>query len=494
MALSVKTGSFTKSASTGAQSVVGVGFTPKVLIFWTNYKSTTDTLGNDANFAWGMTTGAAESYSTSFATQYGVATSNRSKRAAAKAITIIQYGESLLAEADLTSFDADGFTLNWSTNSGGTQIIHYLALGGSDITGQKVLTLTSPTLTGNKSYTGVGFKPDSLILAGPSSTSALPFSTTASDLKLSFIAGGGSVSSLNVGGPDASGVSDTYRVIKTASSTIRTNTSFTTSEESTFVSMDTDGFTLNYSTAGTADIFGCLALKGVRNKVGSFTSTGTITGVGFAPNAVLFSSTQRANTNITGNAQLVVGATTGASENQSVALVDDSHDSGLGETTDAAGVDSTTRCLTRLTTGPTALSFYATLASFDSDGYTLTWTPSVVGDIITYLALGSAPTIQTDAATVVTTTTAQLNGTVNPKGSSASYYFEWGLTTSYGNTTATQGPTSGSSDLPYSQAIAGLIGNTVYHYRAVVSATGTVIYGSDQTFETPGVDRAVMVF
>ena len=86
MALSAFAGSFAKNAGTGAQAVTGVGFLPKVLLFWTSYKSTTDVLGQSYSYAHGMTTGAAESYSASFSSEGGVGTSNNSNRGAAKAL------------------------------------------------------------------------------------------------------------------------------------------------------------------------------------------------------------------------------------------------------------------------------------------------------------------------------------------------------------------------------------------------------------------------
>ena len=51
----------------------------------------------------------------------------------------------------------------------------------------------------------------------------------------------------------------------------------------------------------------------------------------------------------------------------------------------------------------------------------------------------AAPAATTGAATDVTTTGATLNGTVNPNGVATTVSFEWGMTTSYGQTTA--GPT-----------------------------------------------------
>jgi len=95
------------------------------------------------------------------------------------------------------------------------------------------------------------------------------------------------------------------------------------------------------------------------------------------------------------------------------------------------------------------------------------------------------PTVTTDAAAPVTTTTAQLNGTVNANGTSTTVTFEYGTTTGYGTTvTADQSPATGNADTAVSKAISGLTPGTVYHYRAVgVNAHGTT-YGEDRTFIT----------
>lgn len=496
MALSVKTGNFSKSGSVGTQAVTGVGFIPKVLILWTSYLSSSDTITTSYNFSHGMTTGPGESWTTSIASQGGVGTSNNARRCNDAALTVVTYNAALAAEADISSFDADGFTLDWSTNDGFTPIVHYLAIGGSDLTGQKVFTFTNANTTGNQSFTGSGFKPDVLMISGASATVPPEMSATQS-LSLSMLTAAPNYAAISIGGDDAVNTAaadyDTFRVVKTDSALIQINPALSTLIQATLTSMDANGFTLNFGTAGISRVFGVLALKGIRAKVGSFTSASTITGVGFQPSAVAFLGTQRANTTSTFNLQGEFGVTTGASANQGAGIVDSRIPTGGGNT-DASGVDSTGKCYTRISTGPPGIQTQAALSSFDSDGFTLSWSSGTVTDIIGYLALGAAPTITTVAASTVTTTTAQLNGTVNPMGSNATYYFQWGLTTAYGNTTAAQGPTNGSVDLTFNQGISGLTGNTQYNFRAVVEATGTTIYGSNQSFTTPGVDRAVMVF
>jgi hypothetical protein len=90
----------------------------------------------------------------------------------------------------------------------------------------------------------------------------------------------------------------------------------------------------------------------------------------------------------------------------------------------------------------------------------------------------------TGAATLVGELSATLNGTVNPNGGSTQAYFEYGTTTSYGNTSPSQDVGSGTSDVPVSQYVSGLACATTYHFRAVgVNASGTTP-GGDLTFMT----------
>jgi hypothetical protein len=96
------------------------------------------------------------------------------------------------------------------------------------------------------------------------------------------------------------------------------------------------------------------------------------------------------------------------------------------------------------------------------------------------------PKATTGAATNVNSTSATLNGTVNPEGSATSYYFEYGLTTSYGSKkpTTAEGLGSGLIDLPVSQGLSGLAAATTYHYRIVAEGPAGTTKGADKTFTT----------
>ena len=76
------------------------------------------------------------------------------------------------------------------------------------------------------------------------------------------------------------------------------------------------------------------------------------------------------------------------------------------------------------------------------------------------------------------------NGTVNPNGTSTTYWFQYGTTTSYGLQTGTHSAGSGTSDRPVSAHLSGLAAGTTYHYRLVAQNAAGTTQGADQTFTT----------
>jgi hypothetical protein len=100
------------------------------------------------------------------------------------------------------------------------------------------------------------------------------------------------------------------------------------------------------------------------------------------------------------------------------------------------------------------------------------------------------PTVTTGPATQITTTTATLTGTINPEGGDFPSYFEYGPSNSYGMRApagSTLDPGSGTTAVPVSVNITGLLPNTTYHYQ-LVAQNGSVGYqrtfGADATFTT----------
>jgi hypothetical protein len=116
----------------------------------------------------------------------------------------------------------------------------------------------------------------------------------------------------------------------------------------------------------------------------------------------------------------------------------------------------------------------------------------------TVTTLGEQALVDATAAGQVTTTSARLSGSVNPRNTDTSYHFEYGPTTAYGTSTATGTATStlivGGPDDPFDPAtpargvaeqIAGLQPGVTYHYRLVAdNGNGPAAASGDQTFTT----------
>ena len=92
------------------------------------------------------------------------------------------------------------------------------------------------------------------------------------------------------------------------------------------------------------------------------------------------------------------------------------------------------------------------------------------------------PTVTTDPATSVTSSSATLNGTVNPNGSTTTYYFEYGADTSYGLTTETMSAGSGTSAVSVNVTISDLNPDDTYHYRIRATNNFGTSYGADRMF------------
>jgi lysyl endopeptidase len=93
------------------------------------------------------------------------------------------------------------------------------------------------------------------------------------------------------------------------------------------------------------------------------------------------------------------------------------------------------------------------------------------------------PSVTTNPATNITTSSATLNGSVNPHGLTTTIHFQYGTTTSYGSTTPTQTKT-GKMDQIIAANISRLNMRTTYHFRIVATNTGGTRMGDDRTFRT----------
>ncbi len=157
-------------------------------------------------------------------------------------------------------------------------------------------------------------------------------------------------------------------------------------------------------------------------------------------------------------------------------------DGAPGDTTSSGAVSATSPG------GASYFGFYAT------GGQTI-WTVKISAAENVGLGIGefgiaqlpAGPVASSGSATGITSTSAQLAGTVNPGAVATSSYFEFGASSNYGQVAPSPASADGNGSEPVatSTGIAGLQPATTYHYRLVaVNAYGETAYGADETFTT----------
>jgi hypothetical protein len=139
-----------------------------------------------------------------------------------------------------------------------------------------------------------------------------------------------------------------------------------------------------------------------------------------------------------------------------------------------AGETTVTADVTGLQPGTT---YHFRLQAANANGANLTG-----NDVL--LETPPTPVIDSASASDLTATTAKLQAQINPKGSSTTYHFEWGISTAYGNTVPEPDGEigSGTSDVSRAQGIGPLEENQTYHWRVVAHNANGPTYGSDHTF------------
>jgi phosphodiesterase/alkaline phosphatase D-like protein len=87
----------------------------------------------------------------------------------------------------------------------------------------------------------------------------------------------------------------------------------------------------------------------------------------------------------------------------------------------------------------------------------------------------------------VTSTSAELNGSVNPNGPASQAVFEWGTTTALGNVTPVINVPAGNAGVSVTAPLTGLSPNTTYLFRLRASNADNVNpqYGVVRKFTTP---------
>ena len=304
MGMSSAVGSF--NTGTGAigttVAVSGLGFQPKLVLFWwSNRTGTTDAAGRaDAGrgFGYAISTSVRGRCNTLAQDTPTSMVTNKSQDDT-ECIGLTTTADAIDGLMDLQSMDADGFTLVVDDVFVASYRVHYLALGGTDITDVAGGNFLKATVTGDQDITSVGFEPDLVILFSHGGTNLTGTIAVDTELMIGAFDGNGNQAVYLGASNDAAGTSQTLSYCTDAEcAAIFANAITITDQRAQFTSMLSNGFRINWidNAGAVASAIQYIALKGGSYKVGSLlTQTDTTTdivasGFGFQPAAGMFLS------------------------------------------------------------------------------------------------------------------------------------------------------------------------------------------------------------
>lgn len=320
MATYQKVGSFQLNTSPGSQSVSGLGFQPKVILFFHN-PSTTDVgvpqIANDYGMI-GAATATTQRSAYWFNLNGNAGNEVSYYNHSSYCICCGVNPGSSMWYADLTSMDGDGFTLNVLSTVPDVYRVGYMAFGGDDLTGFSVGEFISGA-TGVQSLTGLGFQPTALLAFTVGNSTALKTTGAAyiGEWAQSFGMSDGATSyctgldqrSANV----ATKIEGKVQAAHFLGSPSRLSPN-TWRYRANLTSFDVDGFTLNWLLGNAGMRVFYLALEGPLSEVGYFqapTLNGLftpITSLPFQPRGIILnSSCQPGFGDIEGNGEAAGG-------------------------------------------------------------------------------------------------------------------------------------------------------------------------------------------
>lgn len=368
----IQYGTFTGPNSVTTQDVTAPGYTPSLVLLFSNQRNAagTDANGNQA-FNLGVAIPGGNKW-TACAMSPDATGSNKARLFRSDyAFGNINTSAAQSGYIDTLTSITGGFRVNWAVAS--NTIVHYIAFPPA-LTAY-VSTLDTGTSTGTQDITAPGFQPVATLFA-----STIPNTTEGTSTTFTFGFGAGVSSTsraamsgyvVNISGNQAqSQVSNSNALVKTAAA--GTN-NLAIDYEGTV----SGGFRIDMTTAPASSSrvgYACLAGSGLSAHAGVFTSktsTGTqaYTGVGFQPTAILFfgRGSTALDSLVTGNLMVMGGATVSAQGSSGSGTVSST-------TSNTAAYLSTTQAVGAIGGASSSPDQIATLTSFDSDGFTLDWT------------------------------------------------------------------------------------------------------------------------
>ena len=261
-------------------------------------------------------------------------------------------------------------------------VIHYLAIGGPQVAA-KVTMWASPTATGNRAVTGIGFQPETVLhfYGGAALLGPPPSSTFNGIFGLGVMNKNGGQWATQISDWDANNPTLTSRGQQTDAAIFMyaDGSQAAVTKEASLVSMDADGFTMNFRAANAnAGLICSLALCGRESerrnlqqvRPGPLRRANRLPPSGSAPAPCSSRATRRSPRRRAiseSHASYGIGASDGTTEGSSAFFSADNV-----SPTSVDGLDKTSKVFLKMNTPP--VDAEADLTSLDANGFTLNWT------------------------------------------------------------------------------------------------------------------------
>lgn len=253
----------------------------------------------------------------------------------------------------------------------------------------------SPTSAGSQAVTGLGFAPKAIFHWSVNTAQAVPEFNDFNYWSCGLTDGTSHLAATSISFDNA-GTSDLSQGIDTSAFVLAENTAGGTQHRATLTSLDSDGFTLNWTNifASEPRWYNFIAIGGddVEVSVGvlnSLTATGaqSLTGLAFRPTGAIFIPIQNSGTTESSLTYPAIGYTDGA--NQGASYVFSQEGAASAVTKRYQRVD---KCVALGAVSDGSVLAEAAITSFNDDGLTLNWTTAPASAIrLFYLTFSALP-------------------------------------------------------------------------------------------------------
>lgn len=381
-------GTFTAQGSTGTQDITGIGYTPSLVIMWTNGQGADGLGGADVSYIFSACIPGGNFIAWGCKNEDGSDPTEEDTvfRSSTYPITHITNNAGTEdPQADAITGISDGFRINWV----GTPSWRFGFIAFPPNLDVAVGTIDTGTSTGTGSVSGLGFQPKFVMFSGVNMDSTSEGATPDSSPKVGFGVDATTRHAAGAFSNDAVGTTQCKIVSTTSGCYIGCNDTVVDLKID-YNGPTPDGFEYDVETAPASDTrLGYIAVGGaIEAFTGAAVSGGStgdlaITGVGFQPDIVYTAGFGDNNTDtLRGGWYTTMGASDGSNH---YVISGGQNDGSATNSTNYRQQNSSNILIGR--SGAGTLFEYASLSSMDSDGFTLNY-PSAIATVgCIYLAL-----------------------------------------------------------------------------------------------------------